>query len=105
MAEEIGFIGCALILACFILLFSRMFYWIIRSCRVDQLFSASYMFGMMVWWCLAATLSMFVNLGMVPTKGIALPFISYGGSNLLINCCAMAIFLRMTRDIERGRLC
>jgi cell division protein FtsW len=101
MAEEMGVIGCFFILSCYILLFARMFYWIIKACRSDALFEASYMFGIMVWWSMASILSIAVNLGVVPTKGIALPLISYGGSNLLINFCAIAIFLKMAKQIER----
>ncbi|MDC3181002.1 putative lipid II flippase FtsW [Gammaproteobacteria bacterium] len=105
MAEEVGVIGCCLILSCYILLFARMFYWMIKACRQDALFEASYMFGIMIWWSMAAIFSMAVNLGVVPTKGIALPLISYGGSNLLINFCAMAIFLKMAKQIQRDQEC
>lgn len=105
IAEELGMFGCAIIWMCFLLLFARMFYWIIRACKQDQLFIACYIFGLMIWWGVAAGLSMAVNLGMVPTKGIALPMISYGGSNLLVNFCALAIFLRMTSQLQKEQAC
>lgn len=105
IAEETGLFGCYILIACYIILFARMFYWVIRACYQDRIFYASYIFGLMVWWVCASSFSMAVNLGLVPTKGIALPLIGYGGSNLLVNVCAFAIFLRMTRDLQRDVIC
>ena len=68
-------------------------------------FEASCMYGIMIWWGVSIFLSMSVNLGLVPTKGIALPLISYGGSNLLTNACAIGILIRMTRTLAREEMC
>ena len=101
VSEELGYVGAMLIAVCFLLLVLRCMFWTYKAVRKNMCFEALTIYGMMVWWSLSALFSMCVNLGLVPTKGIALPFISYGGSNLLVNACAFGILLRMTKEIRQ----
>jgi cell division protein FtsW len=59
-----------------------------------------------VWLGAQAIINMGVNMGLLPTKGLTLPFLSFGGSALLANCCALALLLRVdceNRLLMRGR--
>lgn len=100
MSEEIGLVGSSLIMLCFLIILFRGFYWVYIASRKDNCYEAMCIFGIMVWWGVSCAFSMSVNLGLVPTKGIALPFISYGGSNLLVNACAAGIVLRITKGLS-----
>jgi len=100
MAEEIGFVGMMSLVLWFVLLFSRGLYWVYVASRRDYCYEALCIFGILIWWSIGAIFSMGVNLGLFPTKGIALPFLSYGGSNLLVNACAVGILLRITKELS-----
>jgi hypothetical protein len=61
--------------------------------------------GIGIWLGVQAITNMGVNLGMLPTKGLTLPFLSFGGSGLLANCAALALLLRIdweSRQLMRG---
>ena len=59
-------------------------------------------FGIGTWIALQAFISIGVNLGLLPTKGLTLPFISYGGSSLLITCAALGLLLRVSYELTRA---
>lgn len=99
-AEEIGILGCLMFIILFVVLLSRCFLWICRAAKQGHYFESMFLYGLMVYWGCSMLFSVGVNIGLVPTKGIALPFISYGGSNLLVNACAVGIFLRITKDLS-----
>lgn len=99
LAEEIGLVGMALVIICCMLLLYRCVYWCYKAIRFDKCYEAMCLYGIVVWWGASMVLSMAVNLGIVPTKGVALPFFSYGGSNLLVNACAVGIILRITKEL------
>ena len=63
--------------------------------------------GIGIWLGVQAVINMGVNMGLLPTKGLTLPFLSFGGSGLLANCCALAMLLRAdweNRQLMRGRV-
>jgi cell division protein FtsW len=101
LAEEIGLVGMISIMLCCIALLSRCMYWCYKAIRLDKCYEAMCLYGVVVWWGASMVLSIGVNLGIVPTKGIALPFFSYGGSNLLVNACAVGIILRITKELAQ----
>ncbi|MCP8352543.1 putative lipid II flippase FtsW [Candidatus Synchoanobacter obligatus] len=101
LAEETGLLGSAFIIMCFMLLVGRLGYWVYKASKKGLCYEAMCLYGMMIWWSVSAMFSMSVNLGLVPTKGIALPFFSYGGSNLLVNAIAIGVLLRITREVGK----
>jgi cell division protein FtsW len=104
MAEEFGLLGACVIILVFVLLAIRFSYWIHIAIKRNLCFEAMCLYGIMIWWTSSAMFSMAVNLGLVPTKGIAFPFFSYGGSNLLVNACATGIVLRITKNLSKGMM-
>ena len=100
MSEEVGFVGMLGVILTFMYIAWRCLYWSYRAARQHCGFESMCVYGMMVWWSISAIFSMSVNLGLVPTKGIALPFLSYGGSNMLVNACAVGILLKITKELS-----
>lgn len=108
IAEELGLLGVLLVIALFALLVYRIF--VIASCarQVKEQFAANVAYGMGLWFGLQAFINMGVNMGVLPTKGLTLPLMSYGGSSMVTMCAAAALLLRIhseTRTLQpqRGR--
>lgn len=95
LAEELGLVGVLLVIFLFALLVQRSFLIARRALRSGQIFSAyiSYGFGLLLGF--QAMINMGVNVGILPTKGLTLPLMSYGGSSMLVNCIIIAILLRV----------
>ncbi len=95
LAEETGLFGVILVLALFTLLVLRAF-WIAIHAEKNGLYYAAYTaFGIGLLLGLQAAINIGVNMGLLPTKGLALPFMSYGGSSLVINCLTLGLLLRI----------
>lgn len=95
-AEEMGFIGILVMVALFLLLIYRIFK-VARNAFDNGNEFAGYMCtGIAVWLALQAFLSMGVNLGLLPTKGLTLPFISSGGSAIMMNIIALSVVFRIS---------
>lgn len=93
--EEFGFVGVVLLAGLYLFILWRVFA-IGRAALVrERLFQAQLAFGVGVWFMLQALINMGVNLGLFPTKGLTLPFFSYGGSSVLIFAIAFGIVLRV----------
>jgi cell division protein FtsW len=97
-SEELGFIGVLLILAFFALLVYRGF---LISLRSQDAFASYLALGLTLIIGLQAAINMGVVTGLFPTKGLSLPFLSYGGSNLLTNLLAVGILLNIGSQIRR----
>ena len=98
LAEELGLIGALSILVLF-----SVFIWralaIGRAAELaGQVFGAQIAYGIGLWIGLQACVNMGVNMGVLPTKGLTLPLMSYGGSSLLLTCLAIALLFRV--DLE-----
>ena len=87
------------ILTLFVVLIYRILNIGYQCCLKRQYFSGYLAYGIGLWLALQAMINMGVNAGMLPTKGLTLPLISYGGSSLLVNCLALGILFRI--DYER----
>ncbi len=99
ISEEFGFIGGLTIIALFSFIVVRAFM-IGRFAEKVGLRFASYLaYGIGVWIGIQAFINIGVNMGVLPTKGLTLPFMSYGGSSILVMCIAIALLLRV--DYER----
>lgn len=98
LAEELGLLGALSVLVLF-----AVFIWralaIGRAAELaGQVFGAQIAYGIGIWIGLQACVNMGVNMGMLPTKGLTLPLMSYGGSSLLLSCIAIALLFRV--DLE-----
>ena len=105
IGEELGFAGVLVVVV--------LFYWIIKrafdigrqAIAIDQTFAGLTAKGIGIWIGVQSFVNMGVNLGLLPTKGLTLPLMSYGGSGVLINCVGLAILLRIdyeNRILMRG---
>ena len=105
IAEELGFFGVLAVIALFALLVQRAFA-IGRQCvPLDRLYPALVAMGIGIWFGVQAFINIGVNMGLLPTKGLTLPLMSFGGSGILANCIALAILLRVdweNRQLMRG---
>jgi cell division protein FtsW len=102
IAEELGFVGVLAVLAGFAWLGFRA--WSIgrQAARLSRPFGALCAQGIGVWLGVQAFINIGVNMGVLPTKGLTLPLLSFGGSGIVANCIAIAILLRV--DYENRRL-
>ncbi|MGB9991379.1 putative lipid II flippase FtsW [Pseudoduganella rhizocola] len=105
IGEELGLAGVLVVIA--------LFYWIVKrafdigrqAIAIDQTFAGLVAKGIGIWIGVQTFINMGVNLGLLPTKGLTLPLMSYGGSGVLINCVGLAILLRIdyeNRVLMRG---
>ena len=105
IAEELGFVGVAAIIAAFAWIVTRAFVIGRRAVLHERYFSALVAQGIGLWIGVQAIINIGVNTGMLPTKGLTLPLVSFGGSALTATCCALAILLRVdweNRQLAKG---
>lgn len=95
MAEELGLVGVWLIMALFAIVVYRAFEIARRAEVVGQIYSAHIAQGIGLLIGLQAMINMGVNMGVLPTKGLTLPFLSYGGSSLLVSLWLVGLLLRI----------
>lgn len=101
-AEELGFVGVTAIISLFAWLIFRAFSIGRQAAMLDRLFAALVAQGIAAWIGIQAMINIGVNMGVLPTKGLTLPLMSYGGSGVVVNCIAIAMLLRI--DWENRRL-
>jgi cell division protein FtsW len=105
IGEELGFVGVVVIIF--------LFYWVVRrsfmigrtALQLDRSFAGLAAKGVGIWIGWQAFINMGVNLGLLPTKGLTLPLVSYGGSGIVMNAVAIAMLLRVdyeNRVLMRG---
>ena len=102
IAEELGFVGVVAVIALFAWLLLRAYAIGRQAARLERPFAALTAHGIGVWFGVQAFINMGVNMGVLPTKGLTLPLLSFGGSGIVANCVAIAILLRV--DYENRRL-
>jgi cell division protein FtsW len=102
IGEELGFVGVATVIVLFFWLTRRIFVIGRQAVALDRVFAGLMVQGIGVWFGFQAFINMGVNLGVLPTKGLTLPLMSYGGSAILMNLVALALVLRV--DIESRAL-
>ena len=102
IAEELGLVGIAVVLALFVLLIYRAFAVGREAMMREKYFPALVAQGIGVWLSAQAFINMGVNMGVLPTKGLTLPFLSYGGTSIVVNCIAVAVLLRIDAENRAG---
>lgn len=105
IAEELGFVGVLVVIALFALLVQRAFAIGRQALVLDRIYASLVAQGIGIWIGVQAFINMGVNMGLLPTKGLTLPLMSFGGSGILANCVALAILLRIdyeNRLLMRG---
>ncbi len=102
IGEEFGFIGVLTVIVLFLWLTRRIMHIGRQAIALDRVFAGLVAQGVGVWIGFQAFINMGVNLGALPTKGLTLPLMSYGGSAILMNLVAIAVVLRI--DYENRQL-
>lgn len=102
IAEELGFVGVLAVVGLFAWLVVRAFAIGKEAVHHERYFAALLAQGIGIWIGVQAIINMGVNMGLLPTKGLTLPLLSYGGSGILANCIALAVLMRI--DFENRRL-
>lgn len=98
IAEELGMAGIFVVVALFALLIWRAFAIAQLAERAGARFDAFVANGIGIWFGLQAFINMGVNMGMLPTKGLTLPLMSYGGGSMLVMCVALGVLLRIRSE-------
>jgi cell division protein FtsW len=101
-AEELGFVGVVAVIGLFVWLLFRTYAIGRQAALLMRPFAALVAWGVGVWIGVQAFINIGVNMGVLPTKGLTLPLLSFGGSGIVANCVALAILLRV--DYENRRL-
>jgi len=100
LAEEMGLIGVAILLLSYFIFIWRCFD-LGNKAQIQQMkFAQNIAYGCGIWFGLQTVISLCVNMGMLPTKGLSLPFISVGGSNLLASCIAIGLLMRVYMEVS-----
>jgi cell division protein FtsW len=102
IGEELGFVGVLAVIVAFFWLTRRIFVIGRQAIALDRVFAGLMTQGIGIWIGAQAFINMGVNLGVLPTKGLTLPLMSYGGSAILMNLIALAIVVRV--DVENRQL-
>lgn len=98
LAEELGLLGELAVIALFIMIVGRALWIGRRASEQGQSFAGYLAYGLALWLGMQAIISIGVNCGMLPTKGLTLPLMSYGGSSLLMSLVVIAILFRIAYE-------
>lgn len=98
IGEELGLVGCLLLILCYVILIARVLH-IARITALNSKHFHSYIsYGIAFWLSFQSFINIGVNIGILPTKGLTLPFISYGGSSILVSSVILGILLRVYHE-------
>jgi len=106
VGEELGFVGVAAVILAFAFIVWRGFEIGRQAIAMDRLYNAMVAQGVAVWFGVQAFINIGVCLGLLPTKGLTLPLVSYGGTGIVANLIAVALLLRVdfeNRNLMRGK--
>jgi cell division protein FtsW len=102
IAEELGLIGVMCVLGLFILMSARIFIIVRKAFKQNKKFHAYLAFGIVFWIAIQTIINMGVATGLLPTKGLTLPFMSAGGSSLMVMMFVMAIIFRIDFELRNS---
>ena len=101
MAEELGLVGVLAVISLFTILIFRALVIGRRAENRERPFAGYVAYGLGIWIGLQAFINIGVNMGVLPTKGLTLPFMSYGGSSVLVMCIVIALLVRIDFETRR----
>ncbi len=99
IAEELGFVGVAAVMGVFIFLITKAF---AIAARSGSVFTKTAVYGLTLFIALQVIINIAVTLGLLPTKGLTMPFISYGGSSLTAELISVGIILNLSKMVNEG---
>ena len=99
-AEEFGLFGTFVLVALFAVMLWRIFGLAVQASKLDRFFEAYLAVGIGTWLGLQAVINIGVNMGLLPTKGLTLPLVSYGRSSLIVTMVSLGILLRLHHELE-----
>ena len=99
MAEELGFVGCLVALFIYVVFIGRILVIARKAESMGKAFGAYVAYGVALVFSAQLIINVSVNIGLLPTKGLTLPFLSYGGSSLLVSCVLAALIMRIYREL------
>ncbi len=100
LGEELGMVGTLSVLALYVCIVVRALSIGARAHARGHAFSAHVACGLGLWLALQSLINMGVNMGVLPTKGLTLPLMSYGGTSMLVSCLAIALLLRLDLELR-----
>ncbi len=104
IGEELGLVGVSVVVALFACLIWKAFAIARMSEQTGHSFAAYLAYGLGVWFGIQAFINMGVTMGMLPTKGLTLPLMSYGGGSMIVMCSAVGLLLRIQNEaVQRQR--
>ncbi len=98
VGEELGFVGVVLVIVLFGIILQRAFDIGRQAIAMERTFAGLVALGVAMWFGVQSFINMGVCLGLLPTKGLTLPLMSYGGSGIVMNLCALAMLLRVDHE-------
>lgn len=102
LAEELGFVGCAIVIGLFVFVVHRAFTIGQSAMQTGQAFAAYLAYGIGLLIGIQAFINIGVNMGILPTKGLTLPLMSYGSNSLMITCLMIGLLLRVDFETRHG---
>lgn len=104
MGEEFGFVGMCAVIAVEFFIICKAIHLGFKILRQGPAFQGFLACGIGFWFCLQTTINIGVASGALPTKGLTLPLVSFGGSSMIVCCAAVAILLRIDFEFRRHRI-
>lgn len=98
IAEELGLFGILVVITLYSILVIRGLNIGYTAYTQERHFASYTAYGLTIWLALQASINMGVNAGLLPTKGLTLPLLSYGGASMVINCIVIALLLRIDHE-------
>ena len=103
IGEELGFVGVCLVIGLYAGLVGRALWIGLQCVEMRRHFAGYVAFGVALMIGLQSVVSMGVNLGLLPTKGLTLPLVSSGGSSVMMTCVAIGLLLRVSYELDRAQ--
>lgn len=104
LAEELGLAGVVVTIGLYSALLWHTFAMAVKAELANEIFSAFIAYGLGIWFGFQAFVNMGVNMGALPTKGLTLPLMSYGGGSMITMCAAMALLFRVNSELTEKAL-
>ena len=102
VGEELGLVGVTIVVLLFTILILKAFTLGNTAQRMGNMFAAFFAYGLGLLFAGQTLINIGVNIGLLPTKGLTLPFLSYGGASLIVSCFMVALLVRIQYEIEHG---